>query len=73
MLWIAFIFAVLSSQAFGDDKASYGPALAIVILVVIILSALFTFLHELSFRKTLATFQDLVPPDCIVIRDNTSR
>lgn len=48
----------------------YSLYLAIVLLVVIVVSSVFSFSQELLTARTLAGFQNLIPNSCIVIRDS---
>ena len=70
LLWIACFFAFLSWQPFGTPPANiYNLALAIALLMVIFLSGVFTFSQEVRTSIVLSGFAELIPPDCIVIRD----
>lgn len=70
LLWISFIFVFLSYEPFGTPPSNqYNLDLAIALLVVIFLSGLFQFYQEVQTSIALSTFSNLVPPDCIVIRD----
>ena len=70
LLWIATIFVFLSWQPFGTPPSNvYNLVLAVTLLVIITLSALFTFYQEWSSAKVLEGFKDLLPSSAIVIRD----
>ena len=70
LLWIAAGIVFLSWKPFGTPPSnSYNLILAIALLVVIFLSGQFQFYQELTTSKALAGFHNLLPNDCIVIRN----
>ena len=70
LLWVACFFVFLSWKPFGAPPSNiYNLALAIALLIVIFLSGLFQFYQEVTTSMVLSGFANLIPPDCIVVRD----
>jgi magnesium-transporting ATPase (P-type) len=74
LLLIAFAVVFITYIPFGVPPSNiYNLALAIVLLVVVFISGLFTFVQEVLSTIALFSFQDMVSKDCIVIRDGSSQ
>ena len=70
LLWAATFFVFLSYRPFGAPPGDvYNLMLAIVLLVVIAISACFQFWQELVSSRVLASVKELIPSATIVIRD----
>ena len=73
LLWVACFFVFLSWKPFGTPPSNiYNLALAIALLIVIFLSGIFQFYQEVTTSMVLSSFANLIPPDCIVLRDGKS-
>jgi magnesium-transporting ATPase (P-type) len=69
LLWVSAFFVFLSWQPFGTPPGNeYNLDLAIVLLVVIFVSALFSFYQDFQTSQVLAGFTSLIPAACQVIR-----
>jgi sodium/potassium-transporting ATPase subunit alpha len=69
LLWFATFFVFLSWEPFGTPPSNiYNLVLAIVLLIVIVSSSLFTFFQELQSSRVLSVFKQMLPGKCIVIR-----
>jgi len=74
LLWIAFAFVFITYTPFGTAPSNiYNLALAIALLIVIFLSAIFTFYQEVLSTIVSSAFKTLVPQNCLVIRDGKTQ
>ena len=70
VLWLAVVLSVISYKPLGGDHGEIlNVALAGVLVIVIITSAIFNFYQEYSANNILKGFQNLVPPIANVLRD----
>ena len=68
ILWIAAAFAFLAERSSpGEGMARVGYAIVIVILI----SGIFSFWQDYRNERTLAALQNLLPQEVKVLRDNT--
>lgn len=70
LLWAACLLVFLSWEPFGTPPTNlYNLILAIVLIIVIVISSIFTFAQEQQATRILKGFQNLTPTNCVVIRD----
>ena len=73
LLWVACFFVFLSWKPFGAPPTDmYNLALALVLIIVIVVSGLFTFYQEAQATRVLAGFDVLIPQVAAVVRDGTT-
>jgi sodium/potassium-transporting ATPase subunit alpha len=72
LLWVSTLFVFLSWEPFGTPPSNiYNLALAIVLLIVIFISGMFSFYQEVTTSQVLGAFSKILPTECTVIRDGT--
>ena len=70
LLWVAFILVFLSYKLFGGNIVNLD--LSIALLLVIFISGIYNFYQEVVSTSAVRVFKELLPPNCIVIRDGQS-
>ena len=71
ILWIGVIGFFISWKPLGDPPAPYNLALAIVVIIVILLQAVFSALQDYSSQKVMDSILNLVPENAAVFRDGS--
>jgi len=70
LLWIATALVFISWEPFGTPPSNlYNLILAIVLIIVIVVSGIFTFVQEMTASRILEGFKNLVPVTTTVVRD----
>lgn len=69
ILWIGVIIFFISWKPLGNPPAPYNLALAIVVLLVIIMQAVFSGFQDWSAQQIMSSILTLVPENAIVWRD----
>jgi len=72
LLWAAALLAFIS-YGINREIASENIYIGIVLVIVILLSALFTFYQDVSSRKEMSGFLDLVAHNAVVFRDGEKK
>ena len=67
LLWVATALAFISWQPFAPDNF-YNLTMGVILAIINILTALFTFYQERKAMTVLSGFTEMVPEDCLVIR-----
>lgn len=74
VLWVAFVLCILAYEPLGQPKPDiYNIILALVILTVILAQAIFFFLQERRSSNLMASFANLLPTNCQVLREGQVR
>ena len=72
LLWGASALAFISWEPFGTPPTNlYNLVLAIVLIIVIFLSSMFSFYQELQATLIIKGFSNLLPSVCLVTRSGT--
>ncbi|PWN50093.1 calcium ATPase [Violaceomyces palustris] len=69
ILWVGVIIFFISWKPLGNPPAPYNLALAIVVMIVIFLQAIFSGLQDWSTQRVMNSILNLLPENAIVIRD----
>lgn len=69
ILWVGVITFFLAWKPLGSPPAPYNLALAVVVILVICLNALFSAFQDWSTQRVMHSILDLLPAEAIVIRD----
>ncbi|ANB11344.1 Ca(2+)/Mn(2+)-transporting P-type ATPase PMR1 [Sugiyamaella lignohabitans] len=70
VLWVGvIIFFICWRPPLSNPPSATNLALAVLILIVILLQALFSALEDWSTSKVMNSILDLLPAECVVIRD----
>lgn len=72
MLIIASILTFISWKPLGDPPAEATLALAIVLLTVNAIQAVFNAYQDYSTAKTMSSISGMLPNDCVIVRDSTN-
>jgi sodium/potassium-transporting ATPase subunit alpha len=73
ILWIGVIIFFISWRPLGDPPAPYNLALAILVLLVIMLQAVFSGLQDWSAQRVMQSILNLLPENAVVIRDGQTQ
>lgn len=73
ILFIAAILVFVSWKPLGDPPAVANLALAIVLVVVWIIQAAFSFWQDFSSSRVMASISNMLPDQCVVLRDGSQR
>ena len=74
VLWVGVIIFFVCWRPLGDpNPAAYNLGLAILVLIVIFLQALFSAFQDWSTARTMKSILDLLPAETVVVRDGDSR
>lgn len=71
LLWAATALAFISWQPFAPDNY-YNLTMGVILAIINVLTALFTFYQERKAMTVLSGFKEMVPEDCLVIRGGTT-
>ena len=69
ILWVGVIIFFISWKPLGNPPQPYNLALAIVVMIVIFLQAIFSGLQDWSTQRVMNSILNLLPENAIVIRD----
>ena len=69
ILWVGVVIFFISWRPLGNPPAPYNLALAIVVLLVIFIQAIFSGLQDYSAQRVMQSILTLVPESAVVIRD----
>jgi sodium/potassium-transporting ATPase subunit alpha len=69
ILWIGVIIFFISWKPLGNPPAPYNLALAIVVLLVILMQAVFSGFQDWSAQKVMSSILTLIPENAVVWRD----
>lgn len=72
LLVVASILTFISWKPLGDPPSEATLALAVVLLVVNAIQALFNAYQDWSTAKTMSSISGMLPSDCVVVRDGTT-
>ncbi len=71
LLWVATVLAFISWQPFAPDNF-YNLTLGVILAIINVLTALFTFYQERKAITVLSGFTAMVPEDCLVVREGAT-
>jgi sodium/potassium-transporting ATPase subunit alpha len=69
ILWVGVVIFFISWKPLGNPPAPYNLALAIVVMIVIVLQAVFSGLQDWSAQRVMASILNLQPETAVVLRD----
>ncbi len=69
ILWVGVVIFFISWKPLGNPPAPYNLALAIVVIIVIIVQAMFSAFEDWSTQKVMNSILNLVPENSVVLRD----
>lgn len=69
ILWIGVIIFFISWRPLGNPPAPYNLALAIVVILVILMQAIFSALQDFSAKRVMDSIMTLIPENAVVWRD----
>ena len=69
ILWVGVIIFFISWKPLGNPPAPYNLALAIVVLIVILMQAVFSGFQDWSAQKVVSSILNLIPDQAVVWRD----
>ncbi|KAJ1915893.1 hypothetical protein H4219_004080 [Mycoemilia scoparia] len=70
LVWFGVIVAWIAWKPLGDPPDPINMALAIVLLLVIAIQTAFNMWQEWTTSKVMNSLNDILPTECIVVRDN---
>ncbi len=73
ILWVGVVIFFISWRPLGNPPAPYNLALAIVVIIVIIVQALFSAFEDWSTQKVMNSILGLVPENSTVLRDGVMK
>jgi sodium/potassium-transporting ATPase subunit alpha len=73
ILWVGVVIFFISWRPLGAPPAPYNLALAILVLLVIFLQAIFSGAQDYSAQKVMQSILTLLPESAVVIRDGQAK